>query len=167
MHSLKSPQNVGTIVRTHVAFAGGPVVFVGHRKPWEFRKGSQAFSRKLERLAELIFIEDDNAFFEWARGNSYSPIAVEISSGAKSIGSYSFPERSAVVVGNEAHGLSKSFLARCSDVVKIPQYGPVECLNVGVSCCIALYELNRGRADTLSAVGGKYQIQDMARSDAG
>jgi tRNA G18 (ribose-2'-O)-methylase SpoU len=132
---------------------------VGHSKPWEFRKGSQAFSRKLERLAELLFLKDDTDFFEWASEHCYVPIAVEISSSAKPIENYTFPERPAVVVGNEARGLSKTFLARCRDVVRIPQYGPAECLNVGVSCCIALYELNRGRTGDLQAIGGKYRTQ--------
>src|SRR5262245_12850892 len=147
MHSLKSPQNVGTIVRSHVAFGGGPVVFIGQRKPWEFRKGTQAFSRKLERLAELVFLTDDEAFFAWCSEHAYHPVAVEISASSSQLPGFDFPPRPAIVVGNEAAGLSSAFLSRCEHVVAIPQFGPAECLNVGVSCSIALYELNRQRGD--------------------
>jgi 23S rRNA (guanosine2251-2'-O)-methyltransferase len=44
LNRLKSPTNVGMIVRSHVAFGGQQVVFIGDDKPWEFRKGSQSFS---------------------------------------------------------------------------------------------------------------------------
>lgn len=102
MHSLKSPQNVGTIVRSHVAFGGGPLVFVGQRKPWEFRKGTQAFSRKLERLAELVFLPDDDSFFGWCEDNRYTTAAVEISWSAVQLPQFVFPDRPAVGVGNES-----------------------------------------------------------------
>jgi tRNA G18 (ribose-2'-O)-methylase SpoU len=157
LHSLKSPQNVGTIVRSHVAFGGGPVVFVGQQRPWEFRKGTQAFSRKLERLAELVFVPDDESFFEWCSRQAYAPVAIEISATAIALPVFSFPERPAIVVGNEARGLSSVFLRRCSSVVAIPQFGPAECLNVGVSCSIALYELNRRRSDANAIVGDKFE----------
>jgi tRNA G18 (ribose-2'-O)-methylase SpoU len=157
LHSLKSPQNVGTIVRSHVAFGGGPVVFVGQRKPWDFRKGTQAFSRKLERLAELVFLPDDDSFFMWCSEHAYDVVAIEISASAAQLPGFSFPARPAVVVGNEASGLSSAFLRRCTHVVAIPQFGPAECLNVGVSCAIALYELNRQRSDRNVIVGQKYE----------
>jgi len=51
LHKLKSPQNVGMIVRSHVANNGAEIVFVGNDLPWEFKKGSQSFSRKLEKKA--------------------------------------------------------------------------------------------------------------------
>ncbi len=92
LHSLKSPQNVGTIVRTHVAFGGGPVVFVGQQKPWEFRKGSQAFSRKLERLVDLIFLDSDDDFFAWCDREEFEPVAIEISADARPLPNYPFPD---------------------------------------------------------------------------
>src|SRR5262245_20726260 len=156
MHSLKSPQNVGTIVRSHVAFGGGPVVFVGQRKPWEFRKGTQAFSRKLERLAEHVFIPDDESFFSWCSNHGYSAVAIEISNVATRLPSFAFPMHAAIVVGSEAGGLPTAFLRRCEHVVTIPQFGPAECLNVGVSCSIALYELNRRRTDCNAVIGHRF-----------
>ena len=156
LHTLKSPQNVGTIIRTHVAFGGGPVVFVGYERPWRFQKGAQAFSRKLERLCDLVFIEDDDAFFRWCRDQRYETVAIEISARSSPMPGFVFPRRTAVIVGNEAHGLSAGFLARCEAVVSIPQFGEVECLNVGVSCAIAIYELNRHRLDALPISGAKF-----------
>jgi tRNA G18 (ribose-2'-O)-methylase SpoU len=140
-------------------FSGGPVVFVGQRKPWDFRKGTQAFSRKLERLADLVFLADDDSFFMWCSEHAYDVVAVEISAGAVQLPGFSFPARPAVVVGSEGRGLSSAFLRRCAHVVAIPQFGPAECLNVGVSCAIALYELNRQRSDANVIIGQKYETR--------
>lgn len=158
LHRLKSPQNVGTIVRTHVAFGGGAIVFVGHDRPWDFKKSTQAFSRRLEGLRELVFLENDDAFFGWCAEREIEPVAIEIASPSSNLPNFSFPERTAIVVGNEARGLSPEFLQRCSSVVSIPQFGEVECLNVGVSCAIAIYELNRNRSDVMPISGAKFSI---------
>lgn len=158
LHNLKSPQNVGTIVRTHVAFGGGPVVFVGHDRPWDFKKSSQAFSRKLERLCERVFLENDDAFFGWCEDRDFEPVAIEIASQSSNLPDFSFSKRTAIVVGNEGRGLSPEFLQRCCSVVSIPQFGEVECLNVGVSCAIAIYELNRQRSDAMPISGAKFAV---------
>ncbi len=158
LHNLKSPQNVGAIVRTNVAFGGGPVVFVGHNRPWEFKKSTQAFSRKLERLCELVFLENDETFFSWCDEQGYEAIGIEIAAQSHQLPDYSFPERTALVVGNEGRGLSSDFLGRCKGVVTIPHFGEVECLNVGVSCAIAIYELNRCRIDVLPISGSKFMV---------
>ena len=79
LHTLKSPQNVGMIVRSHVAFGGAQVLFVGHELPWRFRKGTQAFSRKLERQCEIAHCPGDDDFFAWCAEHSVVPVAVEIS----------------------------------------------------------------------------------------
>ena len=103
LHSLKSATNVGMIVRTHVAFGGQEVVFVvGSERPWEFRKQSQAFSRKLEKLCELVFIETDEEFFSWCTDRQLSTVALEISSDSSPLRNFQFPDRTALlVVGNE------------------------------------------------------------------
>ena len=158
LHNLKSPHNVGTIVRTHVAFGGGPVVFVGYDRAWDFKKGTQAFSRKLERLCELVFIENDDAFLNWCDDQEYEAIAIEIATQSSPLPEYSFPSRTAIVVGNEGQGLSPDFLDRCNAVISIPQFGKAECLNVGVSYAIAIYELNRHRSDPLPISGAKFSV---------
>lgn len=159
LHTLKSPQNVGTIVRTHVAYGGGPIVFVGHRRPWDFKKGTHAFSRKLEKQCELVFLETDDMFFAWCKDKEYSTVAIEISKNAVSLPTFSFPTRTALIVGNEGAGLSQNFIDRCDSVVSIPQFdGGVECLNVGVSCSIAIYEMSRLRKDISKINGGKYTV---------
>jgi tRNA G18 (ribose-2'-O)-methylase SpoU len=135
-----SPQNVGMIIRSHVAFGGNMVIFVGYDKPWDFKKGSQAFSRKLENKCKIETFNNTEAFFEWSKKYGYQNIAIEISETSKPILHFNFIENSNLIVGNERNGIDESFLAKCDSIVHIPQYGQVGCLNVAVSASVAMYE---------------------------
>jgi tRNA G18 (ribose-2'-O)-methylase SpoU len=148
------------IVRTHVAFGGQEVVFVGSERPWEFRKQSQVFSRKLEKLCELVFIETDEEFFSWCADRQLSTVALEISSDSSPLRNFQFPDRTALVVGNEGKGLTGEFMARCDHRILIPQYGQVGCLNVAVSCSIALYEISRSATNPQPVHGSSFVVRD-------
>jgi 23S rRNA (guanosine2251-2'-O)-methyltransferase len=157
LHNLKSPENVGMIVRSHVAFRGDQVVFVGRQLPWQFKKSTQAFSRKLERQCEIVYIETDDDFFKWCSESNYTPVAIEIGEKSALLPNFRFPTRAALVVGGEAKGLSAEFIERCPHSVMIPQFGNVECLNVAVSASIAMYELKRSDTkNTNDVLGSKF-----------
>lgn len=141
LHSLNSPANVGMIVRSHVAHAGELIVFTGHCLPWQFKKGSQAFSRKLEKQARCVHIPEPDEAINFLREEGYSIVAVEIAETAESIRDYNFPNNVALILGNEAHGLPAEFLDKVDSVVTIPQYAAVGSLNVAVSASIVMYEL--------------------------
>ena len=143
LNSLKSPANVGTIVRSHVAFGGREMVFVGHERPWEFKKSTEAFSRKLERQCKLVFIECEANYFDWAAARGYASVAIEICEESVRVQDFSFPDCCALIFGNEARGLSGEFLSSCDFVVRIPQPGAVGSLNVAAAAAIAMHELNR------------------------
>ena len=48
-----------------------------------------------------------------------------------------------LVMGSEAHGLSKSISDLINDKIKIPQIGKIESLNVSVACGIFLYHISK------------------------
>lgn len=52
----------------------------------------------------------------------------------------------ALVMGNEAHGLSSEAVAELDDTVRIPLPGPVESLNVAMATAILSWEVCRQRA---------------------
>ncbi len=155
LHTLKSPHHVGLIVRSHGAFGGNEVIFTGHALPWQFKKGSQAFSRQLEKQATILHIAEPEHCLAWCRTFQYVPIALEIASPPHYLPQVVWPPRVALIVGNEASGLDPTFLAHCDQVVTIPQFGPVGSLNVAISASLALYELHRARSDIAPMTGRK------------
>lgn len=159
LHNLKSPENTGLIVRTHVAFDGEKLVIIGP-DPWRFKKRTQRFSRRLEKIADIVHLEDDDSFFRWCQRESFTPVAIEIVENPKYLPSFTFPRRPAIIVGHEGKGLPPDFMGRCAAVVTIPQFGPVACLNAAVSCCLAIYEFSRNRPVTRQIVGDAFQAEE-------
>jgi len=156
LHQLRSPQNVGSIVRTHVALGGEALVLVGLERPWQFKKGTRAFSRKLERLCPITYLPTDASFFNWCNTNGMRPVAVEIRGAACPVEDARWPDRPAIVLGNERSGLGDDFLAECEHTVCIQQHGPVGSLNVAIAHGIAAHEFMRGRRSVSGIRGGKY-----------
>jgi tRNA G18 (ribose-2'-O)-methylase SpoU len=156
LHTLQSPQNVGMIVRSHVALGGDRVIVLGHEQPWRFGKGTRAFSRRLEALCEFVHLRTDDEFFAWCTREGLAPVALEIQAPPHYLDEFAFPERVALVVGRESSGLAPGFLARCAHVVTVPQFGPVGSLNVAVAASVAMYELQRGRRPVAAITGHAY-----------
>jgi tRNA G18 (ribose-2'-O)-methylase SpoU len=156
LHNLKGPRNVGQIIRSHVAYGGGPLLFVGHDEPWTFKKSTSRYSRKLEDKCDIVHLPTDDAFFDWCAENGYASVAVEIAEPAVFLAEFQFPDRPALIVGHEGRGLSDDFLARCDHIVTIPQHGPVGCLNVAIACSTAMYELRRLDFDTPAIEAAKF-----------
>ncbi len=162
LNDLKSPENVAMIVRSHVAFGGDRLIVIGNR-PWRFKKRAQGFSRRLEKLCSFVYISDENSFFRWAEAEAFVPIAIEITQPPTLLSDFAFPERTALVVGNERTGLHRAFCARRAATVTIPQFGPVGSLNVAISCSIAMYELSRRRPLERSIIDHKYFVEESER----
>ena len=157
LNTLKSPQNVGMIVRSHVAFGGNELIFTGHELPWKFKKGSQAFFRKLETQATIIHIPNQYEALAWCQHHQYQTTALEIISEPTYLHQCVFPQRAAFIVGNEATGLAPEFTAACDHVLTIPQFGYVGSLNVAVSASIAMYEYMKNRTDRTPIEEHKYR----------
>ena len=121
-------------------------------------------SRRLEKISDIVHLEDDDAFFRWCEQEHFTPVAIEITENPVYLPSFEFPQRPAIVVGHEGKGLSPEFMERCGAVVTIPQFGPVACLNSAVSCCLAIYELNRKRPVTRPIAGDAFVVTDAERS---
>jgi TrmH family RNA methyltransferase len=56
---------------------------------------------------------------------------------------HDFTSPSAIVVGNEATGLSRAWLDSCDVTVRIPMVGDASSLNASVSGAVLLYEALR------------------------
>ena len=51
--------------------------------------------------------------------------------------------KSAVIIGNEANGVSQNILELANESIKIPMRGKTESLNAAVATGIILYEIGR------------------------
>lgn len=77
------------------------------------------------------------------RAEGWQLIGLEQTTNSASIYDFSFPLRTALVVGNERQGLTEEVLQLLHAVVEIPVYGRPHSHNVATATAIALYEYCR------------------------
>lgn len=77
------------------------------------------------------------------KAQGYTLVGLEQTTNSVSIYDFSFPRRSAIIVGNERQGLTEDLLAMMDQVVEIPVYGLPFAHNVATATAIALYEYCR------------------------
>lgn len=136
---LKVDFNIGKIIRSAEAFGAHAVDVVGtsffdpqpakgclKRVPWNMRK---SFHESYEAWA--------------AEGYTFYGFDSEAT---ESLHEVNFPDKSAFILGHEGFGFTfKKDLYPNIKLIKIPQFGLVESLNVAVAASVAMYEFTRSR----------------------
>ena len=79
------------------------------------------------------------------REEGYHVAALEITDRAVPYYEFELPERLALVLGNEDHGVTRGALALCDSSVFVPMYGKGKSLNVHVSAAVVLYHMVHSR----------------------
>jgi len=128
MVPFQDPENVGAVIRSAVAFGAGDVVLLrecGH--PYHPRairaSGGAVFQARLRSGPSLAELPAD------------LPL-VPLSVGGRSIASFEFPERFALVPGVEGPGLPTRLRAHA---LSIPISDRVESLNAATAAAVALF----------------------------
>ena len=132
--NLQKEINVGTIIRTANAGAIYEILIVG-RKKW-----NKSATTGIHKRTKITYLKTKEEMIEYAEKNYYEIISLEINKKSKNIFDYEYPERSLLVIGNEGDGVCNMILNKSKDILRIPQYGEVECLNAGISASIAIYD---------------------------
>jgi TrmH family RNA methyltransferase len=134
---LQDPGNIGTIVRTAEAMGVSTVVLL--------EDGCQKFNRKLIRAAMGSFfrvnIYDKVAFdelYRQARQNNFKFISTNMQ--GPELFNFNFPEKCAIVLGQEGQGVAENIINKSDNIVSIPMKGELESLNVAASAAMCLYE---------------------------
>ena len=141
---ISDPGNAGTLIRSAIAAGCGGVVFTGD--------AVDPFGPKTVRAAAgMVFAipvvteSDAGATFQALRNAGLSLVGAAAGT-TTSITEVDLTGPTALVVGNEAWGLSSEQRTVLDVVASIPMPGPAESLNVGVAGSILLFETVRQRA---------------------
>jgi TrmH family RNA methyltransferase len=141
LEGLQDPSNVGAIIRVADAVGALAVLYTrGTTDPYA-PKAVRASAGSLLHLPVVPVDSIDDAA-EWLRRNKFQIVAA-VPKGGASIFETEFNERVAVLVGNEARGLSETAKGSSDLLVTIPMLGKAESLNVAVATGVLLYEVLR------------------------
>ena len=142
LDNLRSSFNVGSIFRTAECFGVGKILTCGYTANPENEKVQKTAMGTTEFVKWQHFDKTEDAI-QFLKENSVSVFALETTSHAIDISEVVFPKPVALLLGNEALGISKDILELVDEVVSIPLGGWKNSLNVGVTAAIACYEVSR------------------------
>lgn len=140
---MQDPGNVGTLIRTANAFGFDGILLAGACAdpygPKAVRASMGAVFRRRIRI-----METEAALRELER-QRIPLYAAALAENCESAGKLRFPERLAIAIGNEGHGLSPAVLNAAAAVVRIPMEPGAESLNAAAAAAVLLWECYRGR----------------------
>ncbi|MEN9810740.1 MAG: putative tRNA/rRNA methyltransferase [Pseudomonadota bacterium] len=147
LDGISNPHNLGSIVRTAAHFGIQDIVLMNIAD--EQIKGllSGSYHRTAEGGAvhcSISISKDPCQFLQTLRTECGFSVAVTSShSGTSALHSTRLPERLALVLGSETHGVSQDILKMAQLKIAISGTGHVESLNVASACAILLNEFAR------------------------
>ena len=139
LDSIQDPGNLGTIIRSSVAFNIDTIIIND--------KCADIYSDKVIRSSQGMIFKtniikrDLNIFLKEIKGQI--PIFGTKVDGGKDLKTLEKISKFAIIMGNEGSGVEKSLLDICDEYLYIPMYSKCESLNVGVATSIILYELTK------------------------
>lgn len=141
LDSLQYAKNVAQLFRIADAMAVRTIYLTGATTTPPFGKDLRKVSRSKEDKIVWKYYQDPTEIINSLKSRGYRVTALEITDESASIYNYKTPDKLALVVGSEAHGVSPKVLEKCSDSIFIPMMGKGASLNVAVSTGIALSHL--------------------------
>jgi TrmH family RNA methyltransferase len=136
LDGVQDPGNVGTICRTAAA-AGAPAI--------AFLEGSaDPFGPKAVRASAGNVFRLEVARAEWADLAGLSGYGA-VAAGGEPLAEAAIEKGDLLVLGSEAHGLSRSLRGEGLRKVTIPLADGVESLNVAAAAAVLLFEVGRRR----------------------
>ncbi len=145
LENVTDPGNMGTLIRTADA-AGADGIFLSkgcvdiyNPKVIRATMGS-IFHLPIYRNLNLIDLMED------FKDNNVKTLAAHLK-GTSTLYKVDMTTACAVIIGNEANGLSDEISEMASDLVKIPMPGKAESMNAGIAGGILIYEAVRQRIE--------------------
>lgn len=142
--NLRTPENVGMVLRIAEAFAVKKIYFTGPHAIELTTKVKRA-SRNTYKKIDFSFQENTLEVLEEVSKQQYEMIALEITKDSLPIKEFPFANfpKVALVIGSERNGIAETSLAVIPHSVHIPLFGKNSSINVVSALSIALYEIVR------------------------
>ena len=141
LEDIQDPGNLGTMIRTAEAAGMNGIVMS--------RGTVDVFSPKVIRSTmgaalrvPFVYTGDLSATLDELRARDIAVYAAYLRNGTD-YRRVNFPDRAAILIGNEGNGLSDEAVAHASENVFIPMAGEVESLNAAVAAAILMYAVKK------------------------
>lgn len=131
LDGITDPQNLGAVLRTSVAL-GVEAVVTPRRRGASLTPGVHRASAGLSFVAPVATPQNLAAAVRQLKQLGYWIVAAD-GEGAVDATSFDWPNKTALILGNEEKGVSRLLLDEADFTVALPMDGAAESLNVGVA----------------------------------
>lgn len=136
------PGNMGTIIRT--ADASGYDMIILTKGCVDIYNPKVVRSSMGSIFYMDIVVEEEEEIVKILKKNSFSIVSSYLDTD-KYFDEIRYDEKTALVLGNEANGISDFWIKNSDILVKIPMFGKAESFNVAISSGILMYHISRNR----------------------
>lgn len=140
LDNLRSPMNVGSIMRSCDGFGTGKLFLCGITPSPPNKKLSRTALGSEEFIEYQYFEKTEDAILN-ARNSGYTIFGLEVVAEAQKLSEIDHFEKIAFVFGNEEFGITETILALCDGVVYLPQVGKKNSINVSNVFSIVAYQI--------------------------
>ena len=140
--SIRDPSNLGSVIRSSVAFGTEHIVLSDDCADIYNHKTIRSAMGSLYRV-KVTTVKDIPSFIEAATANNRRVLAAELTAGAKSLSEIDLKGTDIVMIGNEGHGIPAEISELCDGSVYIPISQKTESLNASVAAAIFMWEQNK------------------------
>ncbi len=135
LDNIRSPFNVGSIIRSAEAFGFKSVILYGISARLDNQKIYRT-SMNAEKLIEIIRITEWENLKKFIEEKGLKIFVLEKANNSKLIWECDFEDGLALVIGNEEFGVTDMILENANTIIEIPQFGVKNSINV--SCAFAI-----------------------------
>jgi TrmH family RNA methyltransferase len=141
LEDIRDPGNLGTILRTAEAAGVTGVILSQTSVDMYNSKVIRSTMGAIYRMP-FIYAKDFDDTIKQLRDNNFTIYAAHLSA-THYYDEVDYSGKCAVMIGNEANGLSDGSTSLATQYIKIPMEGKVESLNAAVAASILMYEMHR------------------------
>ena len=139
LDDISDPGNLGTIIRSAVAFGFKNIVLSLH--------SVDVYNPKVIRSSEGMIFHVNIIYsdlIDFINKHSFLTIYGTSVINGKKLNDLKFNKQVGIIIGNEGRGMSEELKQFCNELIYIPMNKNCESLNAGVSASIIMYEVSKG-----------------------
>lgn len=140
--SVRDPGNLGSVVRSAVAFGVDRIILSSDCADVYNPKTVRSAMGSLFKV-KISVVSNMHDFIEAAKENGRRVFAAELTDNAIPLSEASLTSRDIIIIGNEGHGIPKDISALSDASVYIPISQKTESLNASVAAAIFIWEQSK------------------------
>lgn len=140
--SVRDPGNLGSVIRSAVAFGVDHIVLSADSADIYNPKTVRSAMGSLFAVRVTV-VSDFASFVRSARAVGRRVFAAELTDNAKSVSELDILSTDIFMIGNEGHGIPKEISSLCDESVYIPISAKTESLNASVAAAVFMWEQNK------------------------